>query len=126
MFFKKDRTIGLKSLRTVINARMDETLRIIKSKFVRDDVLVRLGAGIVFTGGAAAMPGLVELGNAIFGVPCTVGNKLNVIGLENVENAQSYAVPAGLLIYEYKQWEQNYSYDSNSGFKKILGRLFRR
>ena len=125
-FVMRDRTIGLKSLRTVINARMDETLRIIKSKFVRDDVLVRLGAGIVFTGGAAAMPGLVELGNAIFGVPCTVGNKLNVIGLENVENAQSYAVPAGLLIYGYKQWEQNYSHDSNSGFKKILGRLFRR
>lgn len=125
-FIMRDRTISLKSLRTVINARMDETLRIVKTKLVREDVLAKLGAGIIFTGGGAAMPGLIELAQSIFGVPCSIGKDLNVCGLEGVENPQSYAVSAGLLLYGYKEWERGNLADSRRGFKNFFGGLFSR
>ena len=93
---------------------------------VREDVLAKLGAGIIFTGGGAAMPGLIELAQSIFGVPCSIGKDLNVCGLEGVENPQSYAVSAGLLLYGYKEWERGNLADSRRGFKNFFGGLFSR
>lgn len=99
-----DRTISRKALRTVINARYDELFKIVRTRFDRLDLTRKLGAGIVFTGGGAAMPGVCELAQSIFGVPCTVGALRNIRGLEDVARPESFAVPAGLLVYGYKSY----------------------
>ncbi len=104
-FGARERSLSLKALRTVVNARLDETLKIIRSKFVQDDVMAKLGAGIVFTGGGASLPGLVDLAQSVFGVPCMVGVPRNVFGLENVKDPHSFAVAAGLLLYGLKSWK---------------------
>lgn len=101
------RTISSKALRTVINARVDETLRIVRTKFLEEDILQKLSAGIIFTGGGAAMPGLTELASSIFGIPCSVGLPRNVLGLENVEDKSGFAVASGLLLYDYNSWKKS-------------------
>lgn len=101
-FGMRDRTISLKSLRTVVNARMDELFRILRDRLDRLEILDKLGAGIVFTGGGAALPGTLELAQSVFGVPCTIGTLRNVRGLEDEEHPEALAVPAGLLAYGLK------------------------
>lgn len=100
-----DRTISLKALRTVLNARYDELFKIVRTRFDRLDLTRKLGAGIVFTGGGAAMPGICELAQSIFGVPCTIGSLRNISGLEDEKRPESFAVPAGLLVYGYKCYQ---------------------
>ena len=121
-FGLRDRTVSLKALRTVVNARIDETLRIILAKLAREDVLAKLGAGIVFTGGGASLPGLVELAQNIFGVPCMIGAPRNVLGLESVEAPHSFAVSAGLLLYGLRAYEQEHG--RRGGFLETLKRSF--
>lgn len=99
----REGTISSRALRTVINARMDETLHILREDFIERDLLSKLGAGIVFTGGGASLGGLTELARQIFGVPCIVGTPHNVLGLQNEEAPNSLAVAAGGLIYAYKE-----------------------
>ena len=68
------RSISVKALHTVMEARMRETLSL-----VRDQVgpeLRHANAGVVFTGGGAYMPKLDELAERVFGMRSQVGEPL--------------------------------------------------
>ena len=93
------RSVSVKALHTVIEARMRETLSL-----VRDQVgpeLRQAGAGVVFTGGGAYLPRLEELAQRVFGMRSWIGEPLPqyIEGLrdERVKPA-SLAALAGLLI----------------------------
>ena len=117
---KQDQTISLKAFHTVINARMAETLQIIRSRLHDADLLGKLGAGVVFTGGGAAMPGLCELGQSIFGVPCSVGEpSVFSPALDDVPNLPAFATAIGLIEYGIRTYHDTGVRDF---FKRILGR----
>ncbi|MGI5869707.1 MAG: cell division protein FtsA [Kiritimatiellia bacterium] len=66
--------IKLRSLAMVVNARLDEMLRIIRDDVQAVGGLDGLGAGIVLCGGGALLHELPTLVTRVFdGVPCTVG-----------------------------------------------------
>ena len=98
----RDRTVSLKAIRTVVNARMDELFRIAALRLDSLELTRKLGAGVVLTGGGAALPGVAELAQSIFGVPCSIGSLRNITGLEEEAHPESFAVPAGLLLYGHK------------------------
>ncbi len=118
---RQDRSVSLKSFHTVVNARMEETLRLVRSRLEAAHVLGHLGAGVVFTGGGAAMPGLLELARSVFGnVPCTIGSPLmTVSGLENVPDPSAYATAAGLVLYGWRVLQ----HEEPSGFQGTLQKL---
>lgn len=115
----RDRTVSLKALRTISNARMDELFRILRERLDRMEILRKLGAGIVLTGGGAALPGVAELAQSVFSVPCSIGALRNVTGLEDEERPESFAVTAGLLEYGLR------SYNSNASKGGLFGSIFR-
>lgn len=119
-FGKQDQTISLKAFHTVINARLAETLHIIRSRLNDADILTKLGAGIVFTGGGAAMPGLCELAQSIFGVPCALGEPdIFSPALDNVPNRHAYATAIGLVKYGIRTYH-------DTGVKDFFRRIFSR
>ena len=119
-FSKQDQFVSLKAFHTVMNARMAETLHIVRSRLHDNDVLTRLGTGIVFTGGGAAMPGLCELGQSIFGVPCTIGMpSVFSPALDNVPNLHAYATAIGLIQYGIRTYH-------DTGMKDFFRRIFGR
>ena len=119
----QERSISLKAFHTVITARQAETLRLVRSALHAAGILTRLNAGIIFTGGGAALPGLTELGRSIFGMPCLIGEPCNVGGLANVEAPAAYATAAGLVLYGFKTYQET---GIMRPVKEFLQGIFRR
>ena len=119
----QERSASLKAFHTVINARLAETLRLVRAALHEAGILPRLNAGVVFTGGGAAMPGLVDLGRDIFGLPCLVGEPCNVAGLADVEAPAAFATAAGLVLYGFKTYQET---GLMNPVKEFLQGIFRR
>ncbi len=111
----EQRTISRNSLNTVVNARCRELFAILRSKLAKADLLNRLGAGIVLTGGGAALRGFAELLRRELGEDVRMGAPIYVDGLENEQHPESCAAIAGALMYAHRNYEEK------SFFKMLFG-----
>lgn len=117
-------TISGKSLQIIINARMDEIFKIIRDRLDERDLLLSLGAGVVLTGGGAALDGVDTLAQHVLGRPCQRGKIISVEGFADFPQPESYATAAGLLKYAYDALQKD---KRNKGFwRKATGKLFGR
>lgn len=112
--------ISLKSLHTVINARMEEILLIVKRRLSDENVMAHIGAGIVLTGGGAHLTGITELVSSVFGVPCFVGKPQKISGLALATDGPEYAACAGLIQYGFRTQD-----DQDAGNQSAVGRFVR-
>jgi len=103
----EEKLISCKALHTVINARMDETFRVLRSKLDEAGVLPHLGAGVILTGGGAYLRKVTDLAHRVFGLPCRIGLPVNVDGLEGVEQPAALASAAGLALYGRMTYEDH-------------------
>jgi cell division protein FtsA len=117
------RTISRQSLLTVMNARVDETLRMVKHRLEEDKVPAHLAAGVVLVGGGAHMPGVTDLAAEIFQMPCTLGRPRDVSGLATATEGPEYATCTGLIQYACRRWQNRRRAPALSGLiKNILKR----
>lgn len=101
--------VSLKSLNTVINARCDEILSMIRKRIENEGAMQQIGAGVVLTGGGAHLSGIKELAEKIFESPCSVGRPRNVSGLATTTHGPEYASCCGLVQYGFKTMAQSES-----------------
>jgi cell division protein FtsA len=100
---RKARVIPRKDLADVIEARAEETLSLIANDIRMSGVMPMLGAGIVLTGGASQLDGIVELGEYIFDIPVRRGVPIHVGGLTDVVKSGEFSTAVGLLMYGLTQ-----------------------
>ncbi len=81
------------------------------------DLQHRLNAGVVLTGGGAAMRGLDQLLQREFGVPVRIGRPEYVDGLLDEDKPWSFAAVAGALMFAHNHYERKSLFD---GFFKGL------
>lgn len=93
------RSVSLESLHTVMNARMDEVLGMVKKQLEEQGVSRHVGAGVVLTGGGAHMKDITTLAEDIFDLPCAVGKPRHISGLATATEGAQYSVCAGLVQY---------------------------
>lgn len=118
-----ERSVSVRAIHTVVNARLDETLKIIRSDLNSNGALERIGAGVVLTGGVALTPKICELASQVFGTPAMLGTPINVNGLDGIEDPPLYATAAGLVIHGVQGQEINEPAGGVAGwFKGLLGR----
>ena len=110
------RTINLRSMHTVINARVDEIFSMIKKRLAADNVLPMVGAGIVLTGGGAHLRGVTDLAESVFGMPCFVGSPRGVTGIAVATEGPQYAACCGLVQYGFRVQDR-----PTSGSNSLLG-----
>lgn len=96
---RKSRTLMRRDLCEVIEARSEETLEMIHDELKEKGVILKLGSGVVLTGGASLLQGLVEMGDFVLDVPVRRGLPEKVSGLVDVIKQPSYATVVGLLMY---------------------------
>lgn len=100
---RKARVIPRRDLADVIEARAEETLNLIANDIRMSGLVPMMGSGIVLTGGASQLDGLVEMGEFIFDIPVRRGVPTQVGGLTDVVKTGDYSVAVGLLLYALSQ-----------------------
>jgi cell division protein FtsA len=100
---KTERSFSRHFVAEVLEARAIEVFEIIGERIYDSGYYRRIPAGLVLTGGASQLPGLVELGREVLELPIRLGKpsatKLPVVGLGRVLESPSYATSIGLLIW---------------------------
>lgn len=84
----------------IIEQRLDEILGLVAREMDHAGETGRLGAGVVLTGGGAALPGTVDVAQHVFGLPVRVGTaSTGLTGLTDSVSRPQYATAAGLVLY---------------------------
>ena len=124
------RSLQRQTLAEVIEPRYSELLGLVQDEISRmqnelrvQGVMHQLAAGVVLTGGAAQIEGIVECAEQIFQCQVRVGEPENVRGLTDYVQAPVFSTAVGLLQYG-KLHQSKGSRDSN--VKASVGGLFQR
>jgi cell division protein FtsA len=91
------RSMGRQALAAVIEPRVEELFQLVQQTLRESGYEELLSSGIVLTGGSAALPGLIELGEEMFSMPVRVGNPKYEGSLADVVKGPRYATAIGLL-----------------------------
>jgi cell division protein FtsA len=95
-----DRQIPRELLAHIIHQRMDEIFDLVQREISTASFAGRLSAGVVLTGGAAAMQGATELASDVFGTGVRVGVPTEKLtGLADAVEAPRFATVVGLAQY---------------------------
>jgi cell division protein FtsA len=95
-----ERQIPRELLAHIIHQRTDEIFDLVQRELGAAGYGSRLSAGIVLTGGAAAVQGIVELATDVFGTGVRVGSPgENIAGLSDSVEAPRFATVVGLAQY---------------------------
>ncbi|WP_229678814.1 MULTISPECIES: cell division protein FtsA [Silvimonas] len=118
------RQMSRHTLAEVIEPRVEELYSLVQAELRRAGFEDRLSSGIVITGGAALMPGMVELGEEIFHMPVRLGTPKYVGGLAEVVKNPRFSTAVGLLLIAREQYMRNpVSRVKDGSFGDILGRM---
>ena len=96
---KPARELSRQALAEVVEPRYDELFTLIQAELRRSGFEDLIAAGIVLTGGASKMEGVVELAEEIFHMPVSLGLPRHVAGLKDIVRNPIYATGVGLLQY---------------------------
>jgi len=95
-----DRQIKRELLAHIIHQRMDEIFELVNARIQQAGYTGRLSAGVVLTGGAAAIQGVTELASDVFGAGARVGSPAdNAGGLSDSVEEPRFATVVGLALY---------------------------
>lgn len=101
------RAVARELIAHIIEQRLDELFGMVQDELDDRDLLDRLGAGIVLTGGTAAIPGLVELAQQIFACPVRLGVPSEGLGgLADAVGRPRFAVAAGLSLWGADRFQE--------------------
>ncbi len=96
---RNPRTLSRATLTEVIEPRIEETLHLINNEILKSGYHDLIGSGIVLTGGACLLEGVIELGEFIFETPVRRGIPLNTAGLTEVVRSPAFTTGVGLVKY---------------------------
>jgi len=120
---RQDRNINESEFSMYIEARMDETLRLVKADLEKNGMMKHLNSGLVFTGGGSKIPGIISLAKRVFDLPIRLGNPIGFIDATEKIDSPEYATATGLIAYAAQfQSEESSRYDSGAlmrGVKKV-------
>ena len=118
------KTVSRRLMAEVLQARCEELFELALAEIKRGAEPEMLSAGVVITGGAAALPGLDALAEEVLMLPARVGRPRHLAGLSDILQDPAYATSVGLLRWALK--EQEILLHSAPGPVAPLGGLFRK
>lgn len=118
------RQLSMQTLAEVIEPRCEELYQLVQAELRRSGFEDLLASGIVITGGCAAMPGMVELGEEVFHLPVRLGVPQYVGGLAEVVRNTRYSTAVGLLLQGKLQYQRHQMARMQSAsFGQVMSRL---
>lgn len=105
---RRPRTIKKSQLSGVIEARYEEIVGLVGHNLETAGWPANMLASVVFTGGAANIPGLTELADRVFASTTSRGEPRGVSGLVDVVRNPKYATGTGLLLAAVRGHDVSY------------------
>jgi cell division protein FtsA len=94
------RAVARELIAHIVEQRLDEMFGLVQQELQDADLLDRLAAGIVLTGGTVALPGIVELAQQIFAAPVRYGvPRDGLYGLADSVARPKFSIAAGLALW---------------------------
>ena len=94
------RAVARELIAHIVEQRLDEMFGLVQGELQDNDLLDKLGAGGVLTGGTGAMPGIMELAQQIFASPVRLGVPgEGLAGLADSVARPRFSVAAGLALW---------------------------
>jgi cell division protein FtsA len=122
---RKPRDVSRKILCEIIEPRAEEILSLARQEVAKAGLDGRIPSGVVLTGGASALEGMVELAEEIFEGPVRRGSPMHVGGLQDVVRSPMYATGVGLVAFgmTHDHARSGFPIRGGSKFKPILKRM---
>ncbi len=98
---RPDRDISRHMLAMMIEPRAEEIFAHANKEVRKHHVADLLGAGVVLTGGASSLPGMVELAEQIFDLPVRRGVPSGISGMTEAVSDPRFATGVGLAIHAF-------------------------
>ncbi len=121
---QRPRQLAQSVLTQIIEARVEEIVKIIEWELVRSGFVEMLHAGVVLTGGVALLPAIRELTERVFDMPVRIGIPYRFGGLGDVVRNPIYATATGLLLYGMKHGGRT-PLEEPSMMRRLLGSMKR-
>lgn len=102
----KAKAVSKKTLAAIVRARYEELFTLVASELRRSGFADSIPAGIVLTGGASKINGLLELASESFRMPVRLGSPQNISGMVEVLHNPIYSTGVGLLLTGYKNQQE--------------------
>ncbi len=123
---RKGRKLPRQILAEILEPRVEEIFSLIKREIYRADMKEEIAAGIVLTGGASLLDGIVEIAESVFEVPVRIGTPHGISGLVDVVNNPMYATGVGLVMYGAKDEDRKkFRIRDTNIFHRIMNRMKR-
>ncbi len=107
---QRTKEVPRRRIAEILQARVEEILEMIYIDVKRAGFDDMVAAGLVITGGTAAIPGIVELSELVLRMPVRTGVPRRIHGLADSLNSPAYATSVGLL-----QWAAAEAAPSGNG-----------
>lgn len=100
---RKPRALLRHDLCEVIEPRAEETMALIWQEIRKSGLANQIGSGLVLTGGACQMEGLLEMGEFISDIPVRRGTPVHIGGLIDIVSRPEFSTVVGLMTYGFDQ-----------------------
>ena len=117
---RPSRKLSRRALADVIQPRVEELYELIQSELRRAGFEEVLSSGIVLTGGASVMPGMVELGEELFHMPVRLGSPKYSGSLADVVQSPRFSTSFGLLLEAQAQRKRGQKIKEKQGVKDVF------
>ena len=117
------RRMSRQALADVIEPRVSELFELVQSELRRSGYEELLSSGLVLTGGASVMDGMVELGEEIFHLPVRIGAPQYSGGLSDVVCHPRHATAMGLITEGIAQRRRGIQARDTQSFRHMFARM---
>ena len=117
------RSLSKRALADVIQPRVEEMFEHVQAELRHGGFIEALSSGVVLTGGASVMPGMVELGEDILGVPVRLGIPKYKGNLSEKVCRPDMATAYGLLLEALNQRKRSQKIQEKQNIGDTFSRL---
>jgi len=116
---QRTKEISRRRIAEILQARVEEILEMVYIDVKRAGFDDMVAAGLVFTGGTADLPGLIELSELVLRMPVRIGVPSGVYGLADSLNSPAYATSVGLLRWAVLEEGPANANGNGNGHRKV-------
>ena len=112
--------VALDYIQTIIHARVEEILVLVRNKLKKSGILDNIGSGIVITGGMSNLDGIKKLSSKVYeGIPISLANPKNIKNGYMSFDEPAMSTIVGLLFYSLGT-NRSYQLDSSKKLVKPI------